>query len=246
MSSGGRSTQPRWLLLAVALSLVGIVLAAQATPAARRVVFGAGGRSAAPTQGGPRPSAPSPAVRAGAGPRTGGSEAPVLAGVRIPDRTAAARASVGPRPSGDSPGLTSSPSGATTTTAPSASPTSTTAPVPATTTTTSVTTTTIGPIPTTTIDTTPVLAAPAQVQQGWLAGPDSISATYAVDGAVDVTASFSGASALDLEADCPSGTRSTSGSSPLGLPGLEAGCWLTLSGPSTMPTTTYSIELVPR
>jgi hypothetical protein len=89
-------------------------------------------------------------------------------------------------------------------------------------------------------------AAPVRTENGWLAGPTSISARYQLAVAADATLTFSGASSLSINAACPSGHRSVTGPSPLGLEGLEADCWIEIAGDPTMPTTTYSLRLVPR
>jgi len=106
--------------------------------------------------------------------------------------------------------------------------------------------------PTTTQPTTPPLVSVATVtpttttsqrEVGWLQGPSVISATYffSAGSARSVTATWTGASTLVLSVTCDGSTTQTSGVSNLSLTAHGSSCSVTLSGPSTVATTTFAI-----
>ena len=106
--------------------------------------------------------------------------------------------------------------------------------------------------PTTTQPTTPPLVSVATVtptttagqrEVGWLQGPSVISATYffSAGSARSVTATWTGAPTLVLSVTCDGTTTQTSGVSNLSLTAHGSSCSVTLSGPSTVATTTFAI-----
>lgn len=210
----------RWMALFVALALVGVLLAAQGTPSTSTTTRNLARPTSQAALGQRARTTVSDSTSA-----IGSPSAPQLHPLSTPATalrsTKASTSSV--LPMSGSTAVTDEPlaNRSTTTTAP-------------------VTTTT------TTLNLSPTIATPVRVESGWLSAPTSVSASYAIDASADATVKFVGALALTLAATCPSGTQSVAGPSPLALIGLAAGCWLTISGPSSLPTTTYELRLTPR
>ena len=86
-------------------------------------------------------------------------------------------------------------------------------------------------------------AVPPVTFTGWLAGPDSISATYAFDGGTGrpVTATWSGGTNLDLAVTCGGSIATHAGPSPITIHASGGTCSVTLSGPSDVSTSTFEI-----
>jgi len=101
-------------------------------------------------------------------------------------------------------------------------------------------------------DTTPqviplVSATPlaSEVKQGWLEGPTQVSATYlfSASPARSVVSSWSGASTLTISLLCDGVMSSRSGTSGISLWANGTSCSVSISGPSDVPLTTFTITL---
>jgi|GEM_PF-4843063 len=95
------------------------------------------------------------------------------------------------------------------------------------------------------IDTVSPQVSSERIETGWLQGPTSISATYqaTLSASTTLSATFQGTTALTLSATCGGVTNSTSGLSPLSLSEGPGTCSVTLSGPSDLAATTFSLDL---
>ncbi len=104
------------------------------------------------------------------------------------------------------------------------------------------TTTTQPTVVTTTVPTVSASATRHTTDVGWLQAPLVISATYPVpSGSVTrVTASWIGTTELTLTSSCAGAVTGPSG---IALVVTGIGCQVTISGPPTIPTTSYTMEM---
>jgi len=94
-----------------------------------------------------------------------------------------------------------------------------------------------------------VVAAPVsnRIEHGWLSGPTAISASYSLSAASprQVIATWTGAPVLTLTVACDGTSRSVQGSSGLQLTAQGSTCWVTLSGPPDVATSSFALDLGP-
>ena len=100
----------------------------------------------------------------------------------------------------------------------------------------------------TTLTTLPALAAVAVSGarfDGWLVGPDAISATYPVTtpGAWHAVLAWSGAQTLSISSDCAGLSSTRSGSSPLRVSGQGPACTLTVLGSPDVVSTAFHLDV---
>jgi len=103
------------------------------------------------------------------------------------------------------------------------------------------TTTTLGP----TVSPEPTTPASEQIDQGWLEGPFSVTASYPRTSATGGTirATWDTASTLTFSYSCSAGADSITGSSGLNLTIPGGSCQVTITGPHDVPPTSFTLDL---